>query len=315
MTQPADGAMILDEASEGANMYRNIVVGFDGSEESRDALALASHLRPWEGIVTAVNVYKGRRTELAAAAYDRLSTARVDTAGEHWLRTEIFFGSSSAQGLRRFIEDSEADLIVVGSSNRGRIGQTLAGSVGQRLLNGSSCPVAVAPRGYRGRPPNRIWAVAVGVDGSRESELALCEAAGLATATDACLELIAVVEPSVVAYGKGAGALQGIPELQEAVEEIVTRRLRDAAEQVPDSLSAKAVIAHGEPAAELANAARTEDAVLVVGSRAYGPLRRVLLGSVSTELINTATCPVIVVPRGAEVPDSSESETGLKVQC
>jgi len=37
-----------------------------------------------------------------------------------------------------------------------------------------------------------------------------------------------------------------------------------------------------------------------VGSRGYGPLRRVLLGSVSTELIRTAPCPVIVHPRPAK---------------
>jgi nucleotide-binding universal stress UspA family protein len=40
--------------------------------------------------------------------------------------------------------------------------------------------------------------------------------------------------------------------------------------------------------------------VLVVGSRGYGPLRAVLLGSVSRRLMTEAHCPVIVVPRGVE---------------
>ncbi len=42
------------------------------------------------------------------------------------------------------------------------------------------------------------------------------------------------------------------------------------------------------------------DTILVVGSRGYGPLRRVLLGSVSTQLVKSAPCPVLVVPRGTE---------------
>ena len=40
---------------------------------------------------------------------------------------------------------------------------------------------------------------------------------------------------------------------------------------------------------------------MVVGSRGYGPLKAVLLGGVSGQLIRSAACPVIVVPRGAAV--------------
>jgi hypothetical protein len=38
--------------------------------------------------------------------------------------------------------------------------------------------------------------------------------------------------------------------------------------------------------------------ILVLGSRAYGPVRRVLLGSVSRALADSAPAPVIVNPRG-----------------
>ena len=44
---------------------------------------------------------------------------------------------------------------------------------------------------------------------------------------------------------------------------------------------------------------------MVVGSRAYGPLRRTLLGSVSHGLLPDSLCPVLVIPRGGAPCDSS----------
>ena len=38
--------------------------------------------------------------------------------------------------------------------------------------------------------------------------------------------------------------------------------------------------------------------VLFCGSRGYGPIRRVLLGGVSSRLVRHAKSPVVVVPRG-----------------
>ena len=55
----------------------------------------------------------------------------------------------------------------------------------------------------------------------------------------------------------------------------------------------------GRPADRLIAMTEAVD-VMVVGSRGYGPLKAVLLGGVSGQLIRSAACPVIVVPRGAE---------------
>lgn len=287
-------------------MYRNIVVGFNGSDECRDALALASRLRADDGIVTAVNIYSdpgvGRggewNTVMAEAADEQLTTARTDTADATWLHLEVAPGHSPAHGLHDYAEEHDADLVVVGSSHRGQIGQTLAGTVGHRLLNGASCPVAIAPRGYRDRPAARITAVVVGVDGSHESDLAIPEAAELARSSGAHLELVAVAQDPVVVYGKGPGAFTGMPELKRAIAEQAQEWLDHATETLATDAAAEATLAHGDPASVLSATATDEDAVLIVGSRGYGPLRRVLLGSVSTSLVNAAPSPVIVVPRG-----------------
>ena len=53
----------------------------------------------------------------------------------------------------------------------------------------------------------------------------------------------------------------------------------------------------GPPGEMLAAAAKEGIDLLVAGSRAYGPLRAVLAGSVSRYLADHAPCPLIVVPR------------------
>jgi nucleotide-binding universal stress UspA family protein len=53
----------------------------------------------------------------------------------------------------------------------------------------------------------------------------------------------------------------------------------------------------GDPASELTRECAEGVDLLVVGSRGYGPLARVLLGSVSRKVVQDAPCPVLVVRR------------------
>ena len=54
----------------------------------------------------------------------------------------------------------------------------------------------------------------------------------------------------------------------------------------------------GDPAAVLAEESGNLG-VLVVGSRGYGPVGSVLVGSVASKLLTRSACPVMVVPQGA----------------
>jgi nucleotide-binding universal stress UspA family protein len=284
-------------------MYRKIVVGYDGSDQAKDALAFGRQVANatgaelvlagvfvvapmWHGVDPVIRDQEAaftRELETAAKSVDAL--------------VEPVRSTSPARGLHEAAEDTGADLIVVGSAHRGRVGQALAGSVGAALLHGSPCAVAIAPRGYRDEAVTSIRAITAGFDGSPESGIALDVATDLARATGAKLQLVSVAEVPVVGTGKGGAS--GWHALKEALEEQTRGQLAAARNQIPDDIEVEATLISGDPVEALASVAGTPGALLLLGSRAYGPLHRVLLGSVSRGLIRLAPCPLIVTTRGA----------------
>jgi nucleotide-binding universal stress UspA family protein len=121
----------------------------------------------------------------------------------------------------------------------------------------------------------------------------------LASASGATVKLAVVAEPPPIIYGKGGGPNYSWHALKEDLREVMRERLDKAMASIPDDVRVEAELIEGHAEAALADMAG-DGGLLVLGSRAYGPLRRVLLGSVSTPLVRSAPCPVIVHPRPAK---------------
>jgi nucleotide-binding universal stress UspA family protein len=205
--------------------------------------------------------------------------------------------SSPAAGLHALAEREGAALIVVGSSHRSSIGRIVIDGTGESLLSGASAPVAVAPAGYpaTGR---RIQVVGCGFDGSPESRRALAWSAELAGSASARLRVLSVYEPTVsasVAVGGGMRTASINAVLRRQCEE----ELAQAVSALDADIDASETLLEGGARELLARASGELD-LLVVGSRGYGPLRAVLLGSVSSALVRSAQSPLVIVPRGAE---------------
>jgi nucleotide-binding universal stress UspA family protein len=78
--------------------------------------------------------------------------------------------------------------------------------------------------------------------------------------------------------------------------------LHATVEKLPRELRALPVFERASPVDMLLDRAALGVDLLVVGSRGYGPLMSVLLGSVSAHLIGRAACPVLVAPRSSSPP-------------
>lgn len=208
----------------------------------------------------------------------------------------VVLGDSAAASLSVLCERERPDLLVIGSTRRGRIGRVLLGSTGERIAHGASVPVAIAPRGFAAAERSPIARVGVGFDGRPESIAALELGAELARRHGAELELIAVVEPRIAEMEVAAQAFDVISG--EPLRDRRAEGLRTQAEEALAAIGAqgKITIEHGAAAEELLRASGRLD-LLVLGSRGYGPLGRVMLGRVSAGLSSEAPCPILLTRR------------------
>jgi nucleotide-binding universal stress UspA family protein len=274
------------------------MAGFDGSEGGRDALELARAMgvgAEAEVLVVAVIPYgplpvdfEALESDAAAEAEPLFVEARKRLEGLR-VQTRGFGGGSPAGVMTDIAEAGEIDLIVVGSPHRGAAGRALIGSVAENLLHGAPCPVVVAPRGYAGVSHEPFHRIAVAYDGTPEAKAALRRAEAIAVLSNATIEILTVVAPPVAMPGVVGYAPIDPPDPGKI--------LNEAVHSVDDKLAATARRLDGPPASTLAEACVDGTDLLVVGSRGYGPVMRVLLGSVSTQLVHMATCPVLAVPR------------------
>jgi nucleotide-binding universal stress UspA family protein len=68
---------------------------------------------------------------------------------------------------------------------------------------------------------------------------------------------------------------------------------------LPPEVRALPVLEKGNPVDKLLEFSEVGIDLLVLGSRGFGPVMRLLIGSVSSRVIRGAPCPVMVVPRPA----------------
>jgi nucleotide-binding universal stress UspA family protein len=289
-------------------MKDHLVVGYDGNPGGTDALALSFALADAPGAGTDVGLVvasihplpqPGRRgaapgyeDAVREAAADRLAPAREACGLRPGTAFVVRAGTSPAHGLHQVAREFDASTIVVGRTHRGPIGSALLGGATEQTLHGAPCAVAVAPAGFAGRTRRPLHRIGVAVDGGPESQRALGTASALARRSDAELVLVRVLEPYPLWFG--------VPFEPYPIADLRADAEREAAEALERAgrADAEVRIANGPTGPALAD--QTDLDLLVVGSRGFGPLGRVLLGSTASHLARHATVPLLVVPRSAQ---------------
>ena len=284
-------------------MFKNVLVGVDGRLSGRDAIALASQLVEPAGRLTLAHVYHSD-LDLGPYALVRLVTRDEREEAEELLKRERAEAGVEAevvavpapnpgQGLHEEAERRGADLLVLGTCRHGIVGRTFLGNDTRAAINGSPCAIAVAPLAYaEHRKP--IHTIGVGYDLSPESEAALKAAKELAARLHARVRAREVVAIPYAGFMGPSGP--GITEMIEEAEKHM--------HTLPD-VDGDAV--YGLTGAELAAFGAGCD-LLIVGSRGYGPLRRVIFGSTAMQLQSLAHGPLLILPRSTRHSPADRSE-------
>jgi nucleotide-binding universal stress UspA family protein len=138
--------------------------------------------------------------------------------------------------------------------------------------------------------------ILVGVDGSAHAQRALEWAIKEAALRHTSLTVLTVHQAVAGFWGGTLHYAQDeslTDQAREAAQAATDKTLASLPDQHPESVTVKAV--NGLPAEELINASADADLV-VLGSRGEGGFARMVMGSVSTQVVHHAHCPAVVLP-------------------
>jgi nucleotide-binding universal stress UspA family protein len=290
--------------------HQGIVVGVDGSPSSDIAVRWAAReagMRnvplslvhviespPWGmlalggGAVPApsgTSEWQKTEGERVISAAVKLAKDSVPNRTLPQLDVEVYF---AAAGPALVDLSKQAQLMVVGCRGHSSVGRVLLGSISNGLIRHANCPVAVIHDEARVASQPSQLPVLVGIDGSPASELAT--AIAFDEASWRGVELIAL-------HAWSDAHVADIPSIewsaQEAVgKEALAERLAGWRERYPD-VAVRRRIVWDAPARHLLEEAESSQLV-VVGSHGRGGFSGMLLGSVSTAVVQAARVPVIV---------------------
>lgn len=197
------------------------------------------------------------------------------------------------------------DLVIMATRGRSGLVRGLLGSVTDRVLRESRCPVLVvrsetAPASGSEAP--RPSAVILPLDGSNRSETALDYAVAMAQLFETKLVLIRSVR-FPIAYSEDimspaeVGELVSVREAEQDAQEYLEEM---AAKLGSSGLKVETVVGRGHPRGQIvALSERTPNSLIVMATRGASGVTRWIVGSVTDGVIRTAPAPTLVIPPSA----------------
>jgi nucleotide-binding universal stress UspA family protein len=267
-----------------------LVVGVDGSDESRRALRWAAPIASATGAgIELVQAWTGgdpvRADETADRVRGELAQVAAEVLGSEATNLDLTYSAPSGSAAGAILERVTPDSgLVLGSRGRGGFAGLLLGSVSRACIEHAPCPVMIV----RHEPaPLSGASIVVGHDGSPSADHALEWAVGLAQPLGAKV---------IAAYIWRASSSEVRPRLHERLTTEATRSIEEWAGQGGSEV--QPVEVEGEPRMELVKVAeRLAAGLVVVGRRGTGEVRALRMGSVASYLVTSSPLPIAVVPR------------------
>ncbi|RJQ47137.1 MAG: universal stress protein [Nitrospiraceae bacterium] len=280
-------------------LYRKILVAFDGSESSVNALlqafTLANDEKSWITAATIVPSYEGDldltgikdiHKAMKHTGEEILSKAKAIAEKERALIKTVFEEGVPYEKLAEIAETENSGVIVMGRRGMSRIERTFVGSVTARVIGHSTRDVLVVPQeaviGWK--------KILLATDGSKYSNSAALKAIEFAKSYGGELRVISVVDVPAEFYAEAPKAVEDL--IRKAREFVASvKKMAEAS-----GIAAETFIGEGEAYQVLTDFAKKENAsVIVMGSHGRTGLRKFIMGSVTEKVIGYSSCPVLIV--------------------
>jgi nucleotide-binding universal stress UspA family protein len=205
--------------------------------------------------------------------------------------------------IRKTVEHANSDLLVIGSHGRSAVGRLLLGSVSRDLVRYVPCSVRVVRESVGSHGEN--LRVLLASDGSPQFHTVVGQVSQRRWPAGTEVRIVSILQSpipvAVYATEESPAASEVTIEVIRNADEREKSRLKHSAEYSARRLRSAGLICSvllcgGEPGQEIVAEARRWNANMIfIGARGLGMLDRLLLGSVSNEVVMHAECPVEVI--------------------
>ena len=276
------------------NNYRKVLVAFDGSSSSRNALRQSFLMGTWIKVLAVVPDYVGdidltgvsRISEITHGLGQKLLTEAMAIALEE--KMPILTNLEQGEPYERIVQvadDEHCDLIAMGRKGMTKLERALMGEVTARVIGYTTKDVLVVPE----RGSVHLHEMLLATDGSPNTAKAVRRALCIAKQYKARLTLVSVVYTNNELLAQAPQAITNL--IRNA--HVMLEGIKDQADK--EGIETRLIVKEGDPHVAIsALAAEMGEGLIVMGSHGRRGLTRLLMGSVAEQVIGSSVIPVLV---------------------